>query len=129
MTGEETLQLQPLILAILGSGAITAFVSWLLSRRKSSAETEGIVADTYSKILADMKSELIRYQEMLTAANKRIYNLELKDNRKERRIHQLERALWDAHIPIPMEEPYGHEESGTQLDFWDHPEKGTTDDD
>lgn len=97
--------LTTLIIAVVGSGAFTAWLSWFLSRRKQSAETEGIVADTYSQVLADMREELTRYQ-------KRIEALEKSDQVKnahiiwaERRIQQLILALHDAHIPIPQALP------------------------
>lgn len=116
--------LQPLIIAVLSSGTITALVSWLISRRKNHAETDGIVADTYSHILIDMRAELKRYQDMLTAANRRIYILELREMRQERRVRQLERALWDAQIPIPEEQPWGKEDPHPQLDLWGDLEEG-----
>lgn len=96
--------LTTLILAVLASGALTATVSWLLHRRKTDAETEGIVADTYSQVLADMRLELERYRKRLAWSDQRISHLEHMEARSLKRLRQLENALHQANIPIPQEE-------------------------
>lgn len=96
--------LTTIILAVLASGALTATVSWLLHRRKTDAETEGIVADTYSQVLADMRLELERYRKRLAWSDQRISHLEHIEARSLKRLRQLENALHQANIPIPQEE-------------------------
>lgn len=93
--------LTSIVIAVVSGGALTAWLSWFLSRRKQNAETDGIVADTYSQVLSDMRSELTRYQQMMEAANKRISVLEVGERWSQQRILQLIMALNDAHIPIP----------------------------
>jgi len=115
----EGVNLTTIVVAVLASGALTAWVSWYLSRNKTNAETEGIVADTYSQVLSDMRVELTRYQTMLDAANKRISKLEIDRNRTTVRVRQLERAMLEADIAIPPDvystPPYG------QSGLWDQP--------
>lgn len=96
--------LTTLLLAVLASGALTATVSWILHRRKTDAETEGIVADTYSQMLADMRIELERYRKRLAWSDQRISHLEHVEARSTKRLRQLENALHQANIPIPQEE-------------------------
>lgn len=103
-TADDPINLTTLILAVLASGAFTAIVSWLLHRRKTDAETEGIVADTYSQVLADMRLELERYRKRLAWSDQRISHLEHVEARSTKRLRQLENALHQANIPIPQEE-------------------------
>jgi len=115
----EGSNLTTIIVAVVAGGSLTACVSWFLARKKTHAETEGIVADTYSQVLADMRTELTRYQTMLEAANRRISKLEVDRNRTTVRVRQLERAMLEADIPIPPDvystPPYG------QSGLWDQP--------
>jgi len=104
MLGAEFLagaNLTAIVISVVSGGALTAWISWFVSRRKQSAETEGIVADTYSQVLSDMRAELTRYQQMLESSNKRISILEAGERWSQQRIVQLTMALNDAHINIP----------------------------
>jgi hypothetical protein len=103
-TPNVSFDLTAVLLAVLASGALTAFVSWILHRRKTDAETEGIVADTYSQVLADMRLELERYRKRLAWSDQRISHLEHVEARSTKRLRQLETALHQANIPIPREE-------------------------
>lgn len=128
--GEITqgVNLTSIIIAVVASGSFTAWLSWFLSRSKSEAETEGIVADTYSQVLADMRTELQRYQTMLEHATLRISALESRETRSQRRLRQLEKALHDEGIPIPPQldhtttPPYG------QTNLWGDQPRGNEED-
>lgn len=94
-----------LILAVVGSGAFTTFISWLLYRGKSEAETEGIVVDTYSQVLGDMRTELTRYQKLLDAAYARIGSLEREVRSNNVRIRVLETTMRENSIDVPEGPP------------------------
>ena len=103
--------LEVLLLAVITSGVVTTVISWLVSRKKTSAETEGIVADTYSQVLGDMRAELTRYQRLLDAAYARIASLERDVKSNVHRIRDLEQLMMENNLTIPEgppTPPHGH---------------------
>lgn len=58
------------IIAILGSGAFSALVAWLVNRKmhkaqttETKAKTEKLYSEIYSKLLADQRSEINNWKE------------------------------------------------------------------
>lgn len=97
------------LLAVIGSGVITTSVTLWFGRRKTQAETSGIVADTYSQMLTDMRALMDGQNQRLELSLARIAKLERTEVTQRRRIAQLESALAQANIPIPVSDADGHD--------------------
>ena len=90
-----------IVIAVISSGIISSFITSWLGRRKTAAETTGLVADTYSQMLKDMRETFDKTEQRLDDSLARIAYLERTEQFQRRRIGQLETALRDANISIP----------------------------
>lgn len=90
-----------IVIAVISSGIISSIITTWFGRRKTAAETTGLVADTYSHMLKDMRETFDKTEQRLDISLARIAKLERKEQFQRRRIAQLEAALRDANISIP----------------------------
>lgn len=90
-----------IVIAVISSGIISSIITTWFGRRKTAAETTGLVADTYSQMLKDMRETFDKTEQRLDISLARIAKLERTEQFQRRRIAQLEAALRDANISIP----------------------------
>lgn len=90
-----------IVIAVISSGIISSIITTWFGRRKTAAETTGLVADTYSHMLKDMRETFDKTEQRLDISLARIAKLERREQFQRRRIAQLEAALRDANISIP----------------------------
>lgn len=92
------------VIAIISTGLITTIVTSWVNRRKTAAETSGLVVDTYSQMLGDMRALMDGTNQRLELSLARIAKLERTEQLQRRRIAQLESALAQANIAIPEDQ-------------------------
>lgn len=90
-----------IVIAVISSGIISSIITTWFGRRKTAAETTGLVADTYSQMLKDMRETFDKTEQRLDISLARIAKLERTEQFQRKRIAQLEAALRDANISIP----------------------------
>ena len=94
---------QALIIGVAGGTVGAEFVRRLFTFRteraitvRTVAESSSEMSDAYAKMFADMRLELERLRVRVQAS-------EMNETRLTSRVMQLERALFEAKIPIPEE--------------------------